>query len=788
MTSEIALTLAILVFAVILLIFNRLRADLIALLVLLALALSGLVTTGEAISGFSNPAVVAVWAMFIMGTGLARTGVANLLGRSMLRVSGKGEAGFMAVMMLLVAGLSSFMNSTAIVVMFLPVITFVARTRKLLASKLLMPLAFGTLLGGINTLISTPSNLIVSNALQEFRGQEFQFFDFLKAGLPVTLGGIAFMVVLGRRLLPKRDLAGEMRKMHLETGKLFELEERLFSLRLPAGSLLAGKRLAESRLGTALKLNVLSIHRNGKTHLAPGSDTRLHDGDQLLVLGRSDWLHDLVAGQSLIMERGNGKDQEEQKLKLNVKNLVSSQISLLELAVPEESRLIGKTLSQCNFRGEYKANVLAIWHGEKPVRTNLQDIPLTQDDRLLVQASRAQINRLRAAKDFVAKDGDAIKTYELDERLLLLAVPQGSRLSGKTLAQSELGDSFGLSVLGIIRKGKTKLMPKPGERLQVGDQLVVEGRVEDVELLKAMQDLEVESEEVPPLSELETEEIGLVEAVVSPHSKLAGKNLRDLQFREKFGLNVLAIWRGGRAYRSNLREMPLHHGDSVLIYGNRNRIKMLADEGEFLVLAQEIQEAPRREKALLAVVIMALVAASVGLHLVPVEIAAIAGAAAMVLTRCLNMEEAQKSIQWPVIFLIAGMLPMGIALQNSGTAAFLGNQVFAHAGNWSTIQLLAVLFLVSNLLAQILPPPVVAVLVSSLVLNSAAGLQASPQALLLTVAIGSATPFLTPISHPANLLVMGPGGYRFTDYTKVGLPLTLLIMCISIVAIPYFWP
>jgi di/tricarboxylate transporter len=395
---------------------------------------------------------------------------------------------------------------------------------------------------------------------------------------------------------------------------------------------------------------------------------------------------------------------------------------------------------------------------------------------------------LRASKDFLAEGGDAARAYQLEERLLLLTIPPGSHLIGKNLAQSELGDAFGLSVLGIVRKGKTKLMPKPGERLQQDDQLVVEGKLEDLQLLKAMQELEVEGEQVPPLSELETEDIGLVEAVVSPHSKLAGKNLRDLQFREKFGLNILAIWRSGRAYRSNLREMPLHHGDSVLIYGNRNRIKMLADEGEFLVLAEEIQEAPRREKALLAVVIMALVAASVGLRFIPVEIAAIAGAAAMVLTRCLNMEEAQKSIQWPVVFLIAGMLPLGIALQNSGAAAFIGDQVFANAGIWNTVQLLAVLFLVSNFLAQILPPPVVAVLVSSLVLNSLGGLQVSPQALLLTVAVGSATPFLAPISHPANLLVMGPGGYRFTDYTKVGLPLTLLIMSIAILVIPYFWP
>lgn len=788
MTPQITLTLAILLAAVVLLVFSRLRADLVALLVLLSLAFSGLVSPSEALSGFSNPAVVTIWAMFILSAGLARTGVANLLGRSILRFSGKGVARLLTVIMLFAAALSAFMNSTGVVAMLLPVMNYIARKKKIHVSKLLMPVAAACLLGGVNTLIGTAPNILVSNAFNEFRGLEFHFFDFLAVGLPVTIAGIAFMVVFGRRLLPERDLIGELRGMGKDAGQLFELEDRLFSLRLPEGSLLAGKRLAESRLGTALKLNVISINHNGKTQLAPGPNTVLNSGDQLLVLGKADWLKDLVAGQHLVLEKTNGQDHQPGEMNLKTKDLESTQISLLEITIPAESTLIGKSLSQCNFRKEYKANVLAIWRGEKPVRTNLQDIPLKAADHLLVQSSRAQMAKLRASKDFVPTAEEEVNVYQLEERLLLLAVPEGSQLVGKNLAQSELSDAFGLSVLGIIRKGKTKLMPKPKERLQAGDQLVVEGKLEDVQLLRALQDLQIGGEQPPALGDLESEEIGLVEAVISPHSNLGGKTLRDLQFREKYGLNILAIWRGGRAYRSNLREMPLHHGDSLLIYGNRNRIKMLASEGEFLVISQEIQEAPKRERALLAVVIMASVVAAAGLRVVPIEIAAVAGAAVMVLVRCLNMEEAQKSIQWPAVFLIAGMLPLGIALQNSGTAVFLGNQIFGQAATWSTVQLLAVLFLASNLIAQVVPPPVVAVLMASIVLNSAAGLPASPQALLLTVAMGSATPLLTPISHPANLLVMGPGGYRFSDYAKVGLPLTLIILAVTIFAVPYFWP
>src|SRR3972149_3978697 len=328
MTPEITLTLGILLTAVFLLITERFRPDLIALVVLLGLVFTRLVTPAEALSGFSNPAVVTIWAMFILGTGLARTGVANLLGRAITRIGGKSEPLLLAVIMFIAAFLSAFMNSTGIVAMFLPVITLLARRMKIPLSKLLMPLAFATLLGGVNTLISTPSNLLVSNALLEFRGQEFHFFDFLLAGLPVTLGGIAFMVVIGRRMLPKRDLASELRRSAHGAGELFGLEERLFALRLPVDSELAGKRLAESRLGTALKLNVIGLIHRDKTHLAPGPNALLHGGDQLLVLGKTDWLQDLIRGKQLILEKPHGSGRQAEKLKLNIKNLVSRQIAL----------------------------------------------------------------------------------------------------------------------------------------------------------------------------------------------------------------------------------------------------------------------------------------------------------------------------------------------------------------------------------------------------------------------------------------------------------------------------
>lgn len=786
MTPEIALTLGILSVTVLLLVTERFRADLIGLLVLLGLALLGIVSPAEAVSGFSNPAVITIWAMLILSAGLARTGVASWLGRSLGRLGGQNEVTLLAALLFTVAGLSAFMSSTGIIVMMLPVISQIARKRNLPVSALLMPTAFGTLLGGTNTLISNASNLLASNALTELGLSPFGFFDFARVGLPVGVAGIAFLALLGRRLVPKRTPASEMHRFSRQAGELFGLEERLFSVHLPQDSPLAGKALGSSRLGTALKLNVIGIARDGRPRFAPTPETLLRGGDELLVLGRSELLQQLIQGQTLTLEKSNGHDTGE-NLAIAVRDLVSPYVSLVEVEITPDSQLEEHSLSQMDFRKQYSANVLAIRRGERLIRTNFQHLPLHEGDRLLLQTSRKQLPQLAESTDFAIRDGD-LAAYQLQDRLQLMSVPEGSRLAGHSLEESELADSFGLSVLGIVRKGKTKLMPRPRERLQPGDQLVVEGRAEDVELLRALQDLEISGTAPLRPEELETEDIGLAEMVISPHAGLKDKSLHDIHFREHYGLNVLAIWRRGRAYRSDLRMMPLHAGDSLLVHGDRGRIKLLAQSGEFLVTSPELQDAPRKEKAVLAALIMLAVVTGVGLGLLPIEIAAVAGAALMVVTRCITMEEAHRAIQWPAIFLIAGMLPMGIAMENTGAGAYLGNLLFASAPQWSTPLLIGTLFAASNLAAQFVPAAVVVVLMSSIALGSQGALAASPQAMLITIALGASLPFLTPLGHPAHLLVMNPGGYRFVDYFKLGLPLTLLVLAIVVVAVPYYWP
>jgi di/tricarboxylate transporter len=267
-----------------------------------------------------------------------------------------------------------------------------------------------------------------------------------------------------------------------------------------------------------------------------------------------------------------------------------------------------------------------------------------------------------------------------------------------------------------------------------------------------------------------------------------GKTLRAIDFRERYGLSVLAIWHGGRAYRYNLRDMPLRFGDALLIFGAREKLRLLAQDPEFLVLTEDVQPAPRLQKAPFAALLMLGVVVSVGIGVLPIAIAAVTGAALMVLSGCLTMNEAYRAIQWKAIFLIAGMLPLGVAMQTSGTAEFLAAGVQRLTEGYGVMVQLVGLFLLTGLAAQIVPNPVVVVLMAPIAISTAQSQGFSPYALMMVIAVAASSSFLSPVGHPANVLIMGPGGYRFKDYVKVGLPLLLLIMLVALLVLPVFWP
>jgi di/tricarboxylate transporter len=778
MTPEIATVLAILAAAIVMFVTERIQVDVVALMVLVGLALTGLVTPAQALSGFANLAVVTVWAVLILSAGLARTGVAGLIGRPVLRLAGGSEGRLIALIMLLVGVLSGFMNDIGVAALMLPVVVDIAQRTGRPPSRLLMPLAFAALLGGLNTLIGTPPNILISEALRQYGLEPFHMFDYTPTGVVVMLAGVAFMVLVGRHLLPSRNIKDLPENDLATPGEFFGLHERLFVIRLPHDSALAGRSLVQSRLGAALGLNVLAILRADENRLAPGPAAVLRSGDRLLVEGRSDRLAELQGRRTLVMEDDH----------LAVERLLSEELGLAELALSPQSSLPGQTLEQIDFRRRFGVIVLAIRRGGGVVRTSLEKLPLQRDDVLLVQGTREQLELLRVESAFSLSSVEAVDGYRLEERLVAMRVPEDSTLVNKTLVESRLGDAFGLGVMGIVREGSTQLMPDTEERLAADDLLLVKGRPEDLLTLEGLQSLEFDHQPPPDMSELESEHVGLVEVVLSPRTTLAGKTLRQIHFRDKYGLSVLAIWRQGRAYRSNLRDMVLRFGDALLLYGSRERLRMLGEEPDFLVLSEAAQEAPRLDKAPLALLIMAAVLTPVILDWLPIAIAALAGVVLMILTRCLTMEEAYRAIEWKAVFLIAGMLPLGIAMEQTGAANLIAEGMVELVGGLGPPAVLAGLFLLAALASQVMPNSAVAVLLAPIALNTASDLGISPYPLMMAVAISASAAFLSPVGHSANVLVMGPGGYRFADYTKVGIPLTLVVLAVVLLVTPIFWP
>jgi di/tricarboxylate transporter len=753
--------------------------DIVALIVLTSLTVAGLIRPTEALSGFSNPAVVTVWAISILSAGLSNTGVAGKIGQRFIRLAGDNESRLLVIIMLTVGVLSGFMNDIGVASLFLPVVVDIARRTKQPPPKLLMPLAFASLLGGLNTLIGTPPNILISEALKEAGLPPFRMFDYTPVGISVLLAGTLFMVVVGRRLLPNRDPEREFNAIRAKDFESFyKLHDRMTILNLPDESTLHGKTLAESRLGSLLGLNVVAVIREGQTQLSPNSNFVLHSGDRLLVEGRLEQLTDLRKTSQLILEKDG----------FQLDNLISSDVALLEAKLSADSSFVGQTLRQIEFRKYYSVVVLAILRNGTPFRTNLENLPLLGDDRLLIQGRQEHLDLLSNDNNFSITLPASLKDYQLEERFMVVQVPADFALVGKSLQESHLGDAYGLDVLGIIRKGETQLVVSPDEEMQADDTLLVKGKISDLLLLGGIKNIQIESQPLPELGDLESEEVGMTEAVLSPFSTLVGKTLRDLNFRFKYGLSVLAIWREGRIYRSDLRDKPLRLGDALLLFGPRKHLHMLGREPDFLVLTEEAQEPPRLEKIPIALIIMAIVLIPAILDWLPIAISTIIGVVLMIQTKCLNMEEAYRAINWKAIFLIAGMLPLGIAMEQTGAAQFLADGMIGLIGDMGPSVVMAGFFVLAALTSQFMPNPAVAVLLAPIALSIASDLEISPYPLLMAVAVSASAAFLSPVGHSANILVMGPGGYRFSDYLKVGIPLTLVVLAVVLLVMPIFWP
>lgn len=780
MTLSIALVLLVLVTATILFVSERLRVDLIAMLVLVTLVLTKLVAPGAALDGFSNRAVITVGAVFVLSGGLARTGVASILGRHVLRLAGDSELRLLLLIMGVSAFLSAFMNNVGVAALMLPVVMDIARQTGRAPSRLLIPLTYASLLGGLNTMIGTSPNILISKALGDLSGGEgFALFDYAPVGIAVTTTCILFLALVGRHLLPVRQ-AG----MSAAAGKLdqldqfYDLGERLLVVRILDDSALAGRTLAESRIGSTLGLSVVAVIRGNETMLAPGGDTVLAPGDRLLVGGQTRTFAEMKGSPQQVLVTGG----------LGAEARVLTELEMTEVGLTPGSSLVGKTLEESDFRQRYGLNVLAVWRAGRMMRRNLPQWRLEADDVLVVQGTRERLADDRNRADLVRKRAPHDELYPLHERLRVARVPEASSLVGVPLARCRLGDALGLTVLGIVRADDLSILPGPDEVLRADDTLVLEGGPDDLLTLRGLQGLEVDRQASADLSELETDEIGLAEVVLSPHTEMVGKSLPEISFRERWGVTVLAVWRAGRAYHTDLQRLRLRVGDALLLYGRRETMKVMLADGDFLRLTEEDQTPPRSHKAPIAVALMLGVVGSVLFGLLPITTAAVTGAVLMVLTGCLQMDEAYRAIEWRAVFLIAGMLALGVAMDSSGAAAYLANVALEPIGMLGPYAVVAGIFILTSVAAQIMPTAAVAVLIAPIAYQTAVNQGLSPEALLMTVAMAASASFMSPVAHPANVMVMGPGGYRFTDYTRVGVPLTILMFLVVMIVLPLVWP
>jgi di/tricarboxylate transporter len=782
-TAEILLVLAILAVAVVFLVTEWIPMEVVALLVLGSLAVTDLVSPTEALSGFSNPAVITIWSVFILSGGLTRTGVGNIIGNRVMALAGRNDTLLVVIIMLAAGIMSAFMNNVAVAALMLPVVMDIARSTGLPPSNLLMPLAYGSLLGGLMTQIGTPPNILVSEFLDKNDLPSFGLFDFTPIGSLIFAAGILFMAVVGKRLLPARNVAEEVAdQSDADLDRLFRLQESIFHLRIPAGSSLDGKTLAASRIGTLLGLTVMGITRRDHTLLSPSATEKLRAGDELTVKGPTDNLEEAHSWQQLNF------DQEH----IELEEVFSGSLEPAEVRLSPGTDLAGKTLSQSDFRNRYGVMVLAIHRDDTSFRTNLPDLPLEEGDTLLIQGEKMKLEEVAIQKEFEqyrpVPTKELVERYQLHKRLLQVRLPAVSPLIGRTLKHSRIGKALGMRVIHIQSADGTHRLPDPSEAFQPEDRLVVEGRKADLDLLTSLNELEIDRRTPTRTQDLVSEDVGLCETVLAPQSSLAGRTLRQLNFREKYGLNVLSIWRRGQVHYANLRDMALDFGDALLLYGPKKKLQVLGREPDFIVLTKFAQEVPRVEKAGLASLIMAATFVPVIAGWIPIYIATVIGSAVMVLSRCLTMEEAYRSIEWRAVFLIAGMFPLGLALDQSGAARFLAEGVVSAVGPFGPRIVMLAILLLTFLATCFIPTAALVVLLAPIILSTAAQIGVSAQALMMAMAMAASASFMTPISHPANILVMGPGGYRFKDYLKIGGLLTLVVLVVIMLTMPFLWP
>jgi di/tricarboxylate transporter len=605
MTGDIQFIFLLLAVTVALFIWDRIRMDIVALSVAVTLALSGILTPTEVVSGFGMSVVVMIAGLFVVGEGLFRTGLAASAGQWLIKVGGTSEVRLLLFMIPLVAFLSAFMSSTGAVALLIPVVLSMSHKSGMSPSKLLMPLAFASLVGGMLTLIGTPPNIVVSSQMEKAGLAPFEFFDFTPIGMIILLVAMIYLIYFARNLLPNRGSRDpEQPHPHFhEFAERYGIVDPIHTLSLPAHSALIGQTVFSAGLRTNYEVTVFGIKRK--------------------------------------------------------RRLTSSLMPVM-------------------------------------VETTIQ-----QNDILMAQGTAENIARM---------------CKELKVTSLGFPVAQVRQMH---------------------------------------------------------------------------QEFGVAEVMLRRTSSLMHKTIKEGGFREKFGLSVIGLRRNSEALTTEFDSTPLQFADSLLVVGGWKQLEALPDKRDFVVVETpaEMNEAPSHgQKAPQALFIMVLMLLAMATGVLPALTAVLVAALAMVITGCVSMEEAYKSLNGPSLILIACMLPLALAMEKTGAALLVVQQLVSSFGGSGPMALGAALFIFTSVFSQFISNTATTVLVAPIALSVAQSMNLNPEPFMMMVALAASTAFATPIASPVNTLILIPGKYTFKDFIKVGVPLQLIAMVIALLLTPLFFP
>ena len=495
--------------------------------------------------------------------------------------------------------------------------------------------------------------------------------------------------------------------------------------------------------------------------------------------GKREYIEELRAWQSVI---GRGETVPA--------NLpLTENLRMVQARVAEGSPLIQNPVNRQDLQLKTRGLAIALRRGNRVRRSGLSRQPLRAGDFVLLQGRVETADLARRLEEFdeviELDQGTLERLYRPNERLISVRVPAGSPLVGLAYGESRLAEALEFRLLAINREDEVNFIPDPDEVLREDDRLLLQTRNEDLETLRAVQELEIEEEMTPALNLYATDRLATEEVTLAPLSRLGGRTAGEMGFNDKYGLELVAIRRAGQTLHTDLQTERLNFGDALLLVGPRNNLRRLARDPSFIEVTPFV---PRRPRKRYAGLIMIGVIGAVLTGWLPISIAALIGATLMVLIRCLSMEDAYRAIDWRAVFLIAGMLPLGTALANTGAARLLAGTAVDLLGTLGPWYVIGGLYLVTALATMIVPTAALVVLMSPVVLSASASLGIAPTTAMMAMAMAASASFTSPISHPANILIMGPGNYRFKDYIRAGIPLTLLVFVIVMLLLPIFWP